>query len=168
MSVVAQARGNESAASNNNTQHQLKELFGNNSANACEEAMTRWRVCVRCEHDYKECDNLGTWKCRMFHPMHGYMMPGDKKFLCCGKPLHANGCVRADHTDAYEWSQDPMPINPQVVELMLAERMNANWIKRGNSDAWLLQRVDPDQYQETLDRSNASVDPAPVKLPIFN
>lgn len=65
-------------------------------------AVKEWLRCVRCRQRYRECDNMGTWKCR-YHPG----VPYQGTYSCCrsrdGEIAYDNGCMRCDHSqDAYQ------------------------------------------------------------------
>lgn len=62
------------------------------------------RTCTSCGENYKEIDNLGSWRCAQ-HPLEAIydQRKGYAVYQCCGKKkigrsLGTNGCVRSDHT----------------------------------------------------------------------
>lgn len=81
-------------------------------------------ICVRCGNDFRDIDNIGSWKCTQHayaNLLNGELIPGQHLWPCCGKPVKVDrltdiGCVPCDHTIKKMPWEDMDDINiPQAI-----------------------------------------------------
>lgn len=130
-------------------------MLGGTSRQQIEKLLFTGRICVRCGQYYEESENLGTWRCRALHPMEAYRTAHDKRYRCCGRDVESPGCVPADHTSGPEWTDEPVTLSEQLVEVAQQyqkthPRVASDWIYDKDKRRWRLHRVDPHAYRSVL------------------
>lgn len=138
----------------------LEDMLGGASNRVVDEYLFRERLCVRCNFNYREAENMGTRLCRGFHPMEGFRVVHDGAYRCCEQRIGTKGCVAADHTDFTEWSDSHLPVVESIAEAVLRYQKASNGSVRPATNAWLfdratkrwwLQRIDGEAYRERLE-----------------
>ncbi len=125
------------------------------------------RVCARCDMQYTERENMAAWRCAAFHPHGDDAQVGRAKYYsCCGKQAPSRGCVRADHTDEFEYDVDGDALDPRIASAIRA-KFHAQNAVRGTHDVvdptrlfsdnnqWKMQRIDRDAALRAEKRANS-------------
>jgi len=143
----------------------LDAAFGGQSERLVAQLLDLERECVRCGMVYRERDNIGSWACRAFHPGANFVTAHERVLPCCGQPRSAIGCVRADHTDYYEYGLELERVSEPVAEAVRAAQARAArkplptrlgveaWSFNATDRQWFVERVEPHAYSDSLARS---------------
>jgi hypothetical protein len=100
--------------------------------------LDRVRRCATCTLEYRERENIGTWRC-WFH--FGVFDAADtERWRCCGRRRHENGCRRCDHverelgasaldrvaTEVPEWASTW--VTPSLSDAVANDRVSDAWV----------------------------------------
>lgn len=144
-------------------------MFGGSGQRVIEESLRQRRTCRRCGMLYREGENIGTWRCRSFHPLEWRQTRAQRSYRCCGRPAGSPGCVSADHTECYEYEVGLTSIDEQVSDALVQpdDAPGRNWVLDQQSMRWCVHRIDPVAYANALDELHI-VDDKPLPNPVFH
>lgn len=137
----------------------LQELLGGSSRQEIDRALNVLQVCRRCGLEYREKTNMGTWRCRGFHPLAAFVTANSATYQCCGRHIGERGCVPADHTSFYEWNLTPERVDDDAADIaqkyektIVGKNPRPKWHYDKAKRAWYIQRIDVEEHERVVER----------------
>jgi hypothetical protein len=148
------------------SEQRLEEALGASANKDLDAELRRRRLCLRCGLGFRELTNIGTWACDSYHPAAYIATPHTQSYACCRRHVSDTGCVPTDHTDMFEFSDQPVPISDDMANAVREAQASCYnqtpasrsgkpvWFYDNDTRQWFVARVDTERLAHATSSFN--------------